>query len=198
MNERIFQQVTQQIQTGDERGLQYVFEQSSRYCVRTLIKKTGCDMADAEDIFMDAILIFRENVLAGKLKYLSNLRTYLFGICWNVWRDLNRSRSKWRNEQNEIERQVYLLVGQEDRPFAWEDQEEMRQQVQLVSHALNQLSDKCRELLNYVYIEQRPQKEIANLMKFASPNVVKVTRHRCYQQWIKRIETAKTQPHGSQ
>lgn len=197
MNERRFQQLSHQIRAGDKRGMQYVFEQSSRYCVGTLIKKTGCEVSDAEDLFMDAILIFRENILSGKLSQLSNLRTYVFGICWNLWRDLNRARTKWQREQNEVEHQLYLLIGQEEHPFAWEDQEEMKQQIQVVSHALDQLSHKCKELLSYVYVEQRPQKEIATLMGFASSNVVKVTRHRCYQQWVKHIENSNTQwAHG--
>ena len=198
MNERVFQQLTQQIRSGDKQGMQYVFEQSSRYCVRTLIKKTGCEVADAEDVFMDAILIFRENILSGKLKQLSNLRTYLFGICWNLWRDLNRSRKKWQKEENEVERQLYILVGQQDKPFAWEEKEEMKRQVKIVCDALNQLSAKCKELLSYVYVEQIPQKEIASLMEFASPNVVKVTRHRCYQQWVKRINQTNPHRHGTQ
>lgn len=197
MNERNFQQLATQIKTDDKRGLEFVFEETSRYCIRTLIKKTSCNLADAEDVYMDAIIIFRENILSGKLVQLSNLRTYLFGICWNVWRDLNRAQAKWQFGDGEVERQLMLLVKPEEYPFAADSNEHVQVQIQRIQKALNMLSEKCRKLLCYVYIDQRPQKEIADLMEFASPNVVKVTRHRCYQQWISKISTIEFPAHGT-
>lgn len=194
MNERSFQRLKNQIEAGDNKGLTYVFEQTSRYCVRTLIKKTNCDLQDAEDIFMDAIIIFRENILSGRVKQLSNIRTYLFGICWNLWRDLNRAKTKWQKEQSEVERQLSLLMVNEDRIL--EEEDLLSNRIKQVQEALQKLSTKCQELLTYVYIEKRPQKEIANIMGFASPGVVKVSRHRCYQQWIKRIENAEFRLNG--
>ncbi|GAB4413197.1 MAG: hypothetical protein OHK0039_19850 [Bacteroidia bacterium] len=175
----------------------YVFRESSRYCTRTLVKKTGCDLADAEDIFMDALIIFRENLLSGKLQYLSNLRTYMFGICWNCWRDLQRARTRQDQARDEIGRQLLLIRGEKESPFDSDEEDLVRARVRQITQALAQLGDTCRRLLAFVYIDQLPHKEIAERMGLASPNVVKVTRHRCYQQWLKFIAQLEARPHES-
>lgn len=195
MNDAEFRRLKEQIQTGDERGLRFVFEQTSRYCIRTLTKKTHCTDADAEDIFMDSILIFRENILSGRLTQLTNLKTYVFGICWNLWRDLNRSQSRWERNTDEMERQLWIIMNQENHD------EELRTEflqthIRQVKGGLEALGEKCRKLLAYVYVEQRPQREIAKLMGFANAGVVKVSRHRCYQKWILKIEELKTLANG--
>ncbi len=190
MTDQRFRQLATQIKNGDNQGLEYVFAETSRYCVRTLIKKTNCNLADAEDVYMDAILIFRENILSDKLQYLSNIRTYVFGICWNVWRELNRAHAKWLLGEGEVERQLAIHLKPEDEDLSADAKANMQQQIKQVQTALAMLGEKCQKLLKFVYVEKRPQKEIATLMDFASPNVVKVTRHRCYQQWLKKMKQA--------
>ena len=198
MNKDLFQRLATQIRNGDDRGLQFVFDETNRYCVRTLIKKTNCEVADAEDLFMDALLIFRENMLSGKLQQLSNLQTYVFGICWNLWRDLNRAKAKWGQPASEVERQAFLIAAQDDTLLEEEEKDLVIRRVKQVQNALQHLGEKCRRLLTYAYIEERPHKEIAELMGFASSNVVKVTRHRCYQQWITHIESDNIRIHGTE
>jgi RNA polymerase sigma factor (sigma-70 family) len=192
-----FQQLCNQIKRDDARGMSMVFKETHRYCTRTLLKKTQCGMADAEDIYMDALLIFRENILQDKVEYLSNLQTYLFGICWNVWRKLNRQQGKQQQWEGEVARQLHMLQEEAGSPFEEDAEEVVKRRVKLVKNALAALGDKCQRLLNYVYVEQRAQKDIAELMGFASASVVKVTRHRCYQKWMKAIEQTKSEPHGS-
>lgn len=192
MTDRAFIQLQQQIQSNDGRGLRSVFEQGNRYCVRTLIKKTNCSLADAEDIFMDAILIFRENMLNGKLKQLSNTKTYLFGICWNLWRDLNYARGRWKREQNEVQRQLYLAIEPETKGLSSMEVEELKaeaeKQLHLVQKALNMLNESCQQLLKLVYLEKRKYAEVAEIMGFASANVVKVSKYRCHKKWLTEIE----------
>lgn len=194
MTEQAFERLTHQLRTGQSEGLQTVFRETHPYCVRTLVKKTACEWQDAEDIYMDSVLIFRENILSGKLSHLTNSKTYLFGICYNLWRDLNRAQQRHRKHQQEWERQ--LMIEWEGEWPAEEEKDTMLERLQVVQAALNDLGEKCRNLLSYVYIEQRSHKEVASLMGFANANVVKVTRHRCYQKWMKQIEKVQTVQYG--
>lgn len=192
MTERAFIELQQQIRKNDDRGLRSVFEQGNKYCVLTLIKKTNCTKADAEDIFMDAILIFRENILNGKLQQLSNLKTYLFGICWNLWRDLNYARKRWQREENEVQRQLYLALEPETKGLSTLELDELKteaeEQLKWVQRALARLNENCQKLLKLVYMEKRKYEEVAHMMGFASANVVKVSKYRCHQKWVKEIE----------
>lgn len=182
------------LRDGDDQVLSDVYTLAQRYCIRTLIRKTNCNKEDAEDLFMDSILIFRDNVLKGKLTSLTNLNSYIFGICWNLWREQNRAKAKWDAAKSDFEHQILVMETQEDLPFPGEELLEQKQLISKVVEALGELGERCRKLLTYFYVEHRSQKEIAELMAFSSANVVKVTRHRCYQQWRKRIEQSSTNP----
>lgn len=194
MREQAFEQLTQQLKSGKAEGLHWVFRETHEYCVRTLVKKTTCEWQDAEDIYMDAVLIFRENILSGRLVKLTNSKTYLFGICYNLWRDWHRAQQKHRKHQEEWEWQLQMELG--SNPIEEEERDQALDRLKTVQSALQALGDKCRHLLSYIYIEQRSQKEVADLMGFANANVVKVTRHRCYQQWMKQIEKVQSVQHG--
>lgn len=176
----------EEIRKGSPKGMQTVFLQTRRYCVGTLIKKVQCTSDDAEDIYMDALIIFQENVLSGKLHTLSNLRTYLFGICYNLWRDLKRAEARWGKAQDEVARQYHLLLETDTEAELAAYAADMNR-LKDVQHALESLGEKCKTLLRYVYMEQRSQQEIAELMGFANANVVKVTRHRCYKKWMEQL-----------
>lgn len=196
MTDPQLQLLRKQVLADDPAAMRYVFGQTRNYCVGTLIKKTGCTAEDAEDLYMDALLLFREKLLSGKLRYLSNLRTYMFGICLNLWRNLERARQKWQYEPNETERQLWLLMAEEEAPVLLQEEEnEQRHLLGRIAAALNSLGETCRKLLLYAYVDELPHKEIAERLNLASANVVKVTRHRCYQQWLNAIETGKNPKH---
>lgn len=185
------------LRNGDDRVLSDVYTLANGYCIRTLIRKTNCDKEDAEDLFMDSILIFRDNAKKGKLTSLTNLNSYMFGICWNLWREQNRAKTKWEAARTDIEHQILVMETQEEFPFPGEELLEQKQLIAQVVTALNELGERCKRLLTYVYVDKRSQKDIAELMGFSSANVVKVTRHRCYQQWRKRIEQSTMNSHES-
>jgi DNA-directed RNA polymerase specialized sigma24 family protein len=189
-----FQRLKQQIINNDDRGLRTVFEQGADYCIRTLLKKTNCDPADAEDIFMDALLIFRENICSGRLTELTNLRTYLFGICWNRWRDLHRAEGRRQRARDEMYHQLERLLDQEGESWTPDEQERLQQQAErqlgIALKMLEQLGDKCRQLWTFIEHGEGKEAEGARLLGLANANVVKVTKHRCYQKWRAQIDQA--------
>lgn len=179
--------ILQRIRANDASALAEVYHSASTYCIRTLRRKTTCDKEDAEDLFMDALLVLRENILSGKLKEISNLNSYVYGICWNLWREQNRRDKKWAAAHDDITHQLLLMADQGDIPFAEEELMEKQETIHRVTKALAELGEKCQRLLRMIYIERRTHQEIATVLEFSSSNVVKVTRHRCYQQWVKKV-----------
>ncbi|MEL6589796.1 MAG: sigma-70 family RNA polymerase sigma factor [Bacteroidota bacterium] len=195
MTDTEFAALHAQIMADDPRGLQQVFQECSQYCLGTLRKKTQCDKADAEDVLMEAVLSFRSNMQRGKISEISNLKAYLFGICWNKWRELQRARDRFQPEANPLERSLYFVIEGENpliEQEEWElDQRRIKSQLQAAEQALSALKEKCRKLMRYFYMEGRNLEDIASMLGFANANVAKVSRFRCYQQWMKAIEKQK-------
>lgn len=191
MRTQEFQRLKEQLQKGDTDGLKWVFEQCGRYCVGTLIQKTNCDQADAEDLLMEAIIVFRRNMLEDKVEEISSIRAYVFGIVWNKWRDLQRARKRWQRESDSLTRTYYLRVEESDPLVAAEEELAQATSIQTrlrnAQTALTQLKANCQQMLNLFYFEKKSLTDIAEAMGFANANVAKVSKHRCYQRWMKAI-----------
>ena len=200
MTERTFQQLKQQFMAGDPKGMAYVFENCASYCIRTLMKKTDCSQADAEDLFMEAILTFRDNMVQNKIEHLTNLNSYMYAICWNKWSLLYRARKRWQKESKGIENTLYIMVEEHNPMIEAEERQQLlegtQQKLQAVMATLKEMEEKCRKLLTYFYLEKRSMSDIAELMDFANANVAKVSKFRCYQRWMKKVKTFNQQLHG--
>ncbi|TAE45346.1 MAG: RNA polymerase sigma factor [Bacteroidetes bacterium] len=192
MTPEAFHSLKEKIQRGDPSGLKLVFEECGRYCVRTLISQTGCAHDDAEDILMEAMISFRENMVQGKIAFISSLRSYVYAICRNKWMDLQRARQRWQRETSSVEQSWYFLAEEEsDWLVQAEEDAHTRQRISLqteaVRWALDSLKEACRQILTYFYVEQRSMDEIAEMLGLAGANVAKVTKFRCFRRWTEAV-----------
>ncbi|MCB0838971.1 MAG: sigma-70 family RNA polymerase sigma factor [Bacteroidetes bacterium] len=194
MQSSLFEDLKQKIVNANPEGLKYVFEECGNYCIKTLIKKTNCSYEDAEDILMEAMLSFRNNMIQGKIEYISSLRSYMYTTCWNKWMDLYRGRKRWQKEMDLVEKNYYSVFCESSDPLVKEEEEmsmveTVKKQLEVTQNALKALKENCQKILTYFYIEQRSMDEIAQIMGFASPGVAKVSKHRCYKKLATKVET---------
>ncbi|MEO1449482.1 MAG: hypothetical protein AAFV07_08115, partial [Bacteroidota bacterium] len=167
MRAQEFHRLKDQLRHGDNAGLKWVFEQCSRYCIGTLIQKTGCSQEDAEDLLMEAIIVFRRNMVEDKIQEISSIRAYIFGIVWNKWRDLKRARQRWQRESDGLSRSYYLRVEEADplvkaeEELAWNEQ--VHTQLKHAQIALGQLKENCQQMLKLFYFDKKSMAEIADI-----------------------------------
>lgn len=172
-----------QIKESDPDALQYVYNYSKAYCIGRLCRATRCYPSDAEDIFMDAILIFRENIIQDKLTEVTHLRAYLFRICKNRYHEQQYHKERIRQTEDEVRYQLY-----EESANLPDD---LFQKKALVMRAFRYLGENCRRILQYYYFDHLSLKQIAQKMQMANTNVVKVTKSRCYKKWVEAVATLK-------
>ncbi len=164
------------------------------YCQKTLQIKSSqhCTEDMAYDIFIDAVMAFRNNVLKGERPDLRYLRAYLSKICWNMWMAHNRSQERKEKKREAVQEKLY---GAE-----WENmdhlsrEEEEREEVQakqkklhLIQQAMQKLSEQCRRILQLFIVEGKSMNEIAEMLQMKNANVAKTTKSRCYNRLMKEI-----------
>ncbi|CAG5078326.1 RNA polymerase sigma factor [Parvicella tangerina] len=161
----------------EHKALVKLYRYESR--VSTLIKKYGGSKEDAQDVFQDALLILCKNVWAGDFKLTSKLDTYLYGVCFNLWRTALKSKKgkeinlpdEYRLEdQNELE----ALIAKEGK-------------IKQVEEVLKKLGDPCLKLLQLFYYQAKKIKEIMQEMKYKTENTVKVQKYKCIERAKKMI-----------
>lgn len=196
MSDHELQEIIRKLKAGDTSPLKQFFVAHSAYCVNYVQANTSCSRDDAKDVFMNALLILRENLLKEKVKQLSNPRFYLAATSINQWRKKYQNQKKEKNKQDEVTWHFYQyrsnslnnfdpLVNQEEQENS---QKEKQEQVRLVLAALKTLDKKCQKILKLFYESQMNMKEIAKKAGLANANVAKVTKRRCYIRWLNAIK----------
>ena len=176
------QQLITLLRSGDTSPLKFLFEQYGPYCQRLLQQQTDCPPEVAEDVFMEALLVFRRNVLEEKVKIVNYPKTYLYTICYYLYRAGQQQQQRQTRQQPEVARALYRENQDLPEHEQLEQEAILRRQNRRVMAAFERLGPRCRQLLRYFYVENKSLQEIAELMQ-RSADSVKSSRYRCFQQW---------------
>lgn len=147
-----FEELCRQLEAGDERLIELIFNRHFEICRTFLVKKLGASPETAYDVAKDTLLKFRKNLLAGKIRY-GNLAA-LFTI------DARNTYLRWQSWQKknptvELDEKFHLLPDEDDaEPFDAELLDRLKS-------ALNEVGGDCSELLNWHYYLEMPLRTIA-------------------------------------
>ncbi len=150
-------------------------------CIVYLYRKVGCNNEQAEDIFIDAIMILWEKAQKEGLEEVKDVKGYLFGTCYMMWMNTYKKEKKKRDSIPDVERYFY-----EYRNVLGADQESpalLKEKLLDVSQqALLKLGEKCLRIIKYFYFEHKNMEEIAGIMGFSSAAVVSSLKYRCFKE----------------
>lgn len=196
-----FAPLLERIRNGDPHALTEVLQDSGSYCVRVLMSKTDCPPDEADDILIEAVLIFRDKVLKGELTELSSLNAYLYRTCWNMYQERRRRQERLRTHAEEIRHTFYEESQHSVAPWEWEEtkrEEEthFERKLNATKQALSLLDEKCRKILNLYYFQRQRMIAIAEQLGFASADVAKTSKSRCYKKWLQEIHQQMENSHG--
>ena len=179
------EKVRAQLLKGDNSCLQFIFDQHGQYCINRIQLKYNSNPEDAEDIFTDAMLSFRENILSGQIQVLTNVRGYLLRTCINKYKEKQAKELRLKKHLGELK-------------YRWYEDEYVADELllNLNRESFSKLSDQCRIILKYFYVERYSMAEIAGKLGLANANTVKVSKARCYKKWNELIEELKNNKDG--
>lgn len=129
--------------------------------IARFITSKGGSSEDAKDIFQDALIIIFEKAQAPKFTLSSQLYTFLYGICRNLWG--NRLKKKRRSGVINSDDETY--TSDEDIQATIEAEEEN----QVFWEAFDHLGADCQKLLQ-LFFEKKKMEEIKEIMGHGSVN----------------------------
>jgi len=160
-----------------QKGEELLFTRFS-YFIKDAIYKYTLSYEEAFDLYSDTIIAGIDKIKNGSFLGQSSLKTWLYSIFHNKYVDLIRKKTTNKNSVHHVIEipEGLLEVSDEARTIIQElivktDYEVLRQK-------LLQVGDNCKELLLY-WADGYSDREIVDLMKYKSPDVVKTTRLRC-------------------
>lgn len=165
---------------GNMDCLEFIFKRYNTYCIDRLIKFRNCPREIAEDLFVDAVLNFRDKVISKEIEHLTNLRGYIYGTCVNMYKASVQKNIRASQKAKKVIDDIYVQDHEAQR-IEFETREELSE---LAVSTLESLNESCQKLLKYFYVHQLSMQEIADQMGLASRDVAKTKRLRCYKKWI--------------
>jgi len=162
--------------------LRQLYLQHKQGCMALLIAKMKVTQTRAEDVFTDALLVFRQNVITRKIEKLSSVKAYLNSTC------INMVKEGWNYEKRRRKKEdAVRLLFYEKNHVSTEERKRLAELDEICQEALGAISERCREILIAFYVYKIPMKEIAEEYGFASGDVAKMTKSRCYKAWMREV-----------
>ena len=178
-----------QFLSGNHQLLALISEEYGLYCIRYLTSKHICSQDEARDCFGDAIIVVRDAIVSQKVEEISNVRSYLLGICLNLYRKGIEKEQKKADKVDEIRSMLYEDNSNYlDEVIARENDVELNR---MVIESFRELSEGCRSILHLYYVDGLKMVEIAKQLNMASVNVAKTTKSRCYKKWMEIVDKFK-------
>jgi RNA polymerase sigma factor (sigma-70 family) len=184
MDQSEFERLVKELKAGQNSRLKYIFQENAKFCISTLIFQYKCSREDAEDIYSDSILNFREKVIQDKISVLTDLRSYLYATCKNML------LVRFKKAQRITEAATVLSQAADDFEYS-DDENELtyfEEIFKITEKAMTSLPEKCQALLKAFYFDRISLEEIAEKYNMANANVAKVSKSRCFQKLIQIIQ----------
>jgi RNA polymerase sigma factor (sigma-70 family) len=158
-------EIFERICKGDERALEFLYKKYYRMMTKMVISNSGTE-EEARDIYQEALVVFWQKAVSGKLVLTSKMSTYIYSICQNLWR-------------KELDRKKRLSNEEKDNPVLPDTDTEERNKI--IARCINQLGETCRKILMYYYFEEMSMQEIADRMGYANTDTAKTKKYKCKQ-----------------
>lgn len=184
MSELTDDQLLIMLQSGEDqarnKALKSIYQDNFR-AIATFIKQNSGRPEDAEDIFQEGLMALYEQIIDGRFKGASTIKTYLFAICRNKWmKRLRKASVKKETLGNETdfadgaEQALDHLIADEE--------------ANTLADLLEQVGADCKKVLLLYYYERKRMQEIAQLMGFANAQIAKNKKSRCLKKLKERAQ----------
>jgi RNA polymerase sigma factor (sigma-70 family) len=153
-----------------DKAFQYIFVQSGwRKEAMNRLQKEGVSLQNAKDAVQEAVITLDKHVRDGHFNPNYALKDYFFGICKGRANSHKRSTKRIDNTDD------FPIVTTSNTPETDILQAEVEHIIRLL---LNQLDDKCRDLLTH-YMLSFSMKEIRDKMNITSDAMTRKMAHDC-------------------
>ncbi|MBL7897431.1 MAG: sigma-70 family RNA polymerase sigma factor [Crocinitomicaceae bacterium] len=169
------QEIIAQIRTGKrEQAIKALYSEFPK--IKSNIIYTGGDAEIAREIFHDSLILLIEKVSNPQFELTSKLSTYLFGINRFLWKNELRRR----NKNPELEWKDTLILSADELGY----NEEKEEKIKMLEKVLNQITDRCKKILELFYFKKEDMTAIAKELEFSSVNSAKTQKYKCMERAI--------------
>ena len=163
----------------DNQALEYLYKNVLPK-IRSYITNNNGNKEEADDIFQDVVINLYRKIKTKELSEIENIEGYIYLACKNLW--VNRTNKL--NKRNSLDSVQEFEETSNNALNSIIDDEKKSAFKSLI----NQVGERCKELLYNVIYNQLSMEEIAEKMSFANANAAKTHHYRCKQKLAELVE----------
>jgi len=183
LTEKALIQLRKDLINGNNVPLKKIYVDNKKDCQRILMKMQQFKSSAFQDIYTDAVIVFRDNIVSGKIRELTSIKNYLVSTCLNMSRQAYAQQNRKKSKVEEVQA---ILYPEGDKFYI--NKEENNRMIEVCKTALELLTENCQRILLLYYVHNLSMKEIAEEMKLSSSDVSKTMKSRCYKKWITKTK----------
>lgn len=146
---------------------------------KSYILKHGGSREEAEDLFQDCVLMVYTKCKSGQLSLVDNIGGFMMQIVKNRW--INRTKQLHRQQSMpdlpEMPEEYGIIEWMQD-----------AEKASTLQWMMDQIGEKCRELLWLSVFQKLSMEEIAQKLGFTNANAAKTNNYRCKEKLIQLLD----------
>ena len=164
------------IKTGEPTVLEQTYKDFRSYFMKSLMSKFKCNEEEALDVYPEAFSIMYFNIKEEKLQapLKAKLTTYITAVGKNLYLKKLNDKYVRHTERPEVLPERELDV-EDDITHAYE----RKHKAEVVRNALDQIGDRCKELLELFFYRNFSVEAVMNTLSAPSEGAIRKRKHDC-------------------
>ncbi|MCO5235039.1 MAG: RNA polymerase sigma factor [Chitinophagaceae bacterium] len=165
------QELIRGLSLNDKKAVACIYEDNYSL-IRNLVVRNNGTEDDAKDIFQEALIVLYEKSKTGSFELNCQIKTYLYAVGRRLW----LKRLQYNNRYD------LQVPGFEDSVHPEEDlelHEKRNNEFGMMEHALSDLGEPCRSLLEAYYMQKQNMQDIAVRFGYTNADNAKNQKYKC-------------------
>lgn len=176
-------EIIESIKKGNDRDVLTHLYKEVLPKVKSYVCKNNGTSDEAFDIFQDSMVAFYRFVKEDRFNKEYHVASFIFIICRNLW--VTRAKRDKRNVH--MDQALEQISDSANNAL---DYLITHERETLIRSLLQQLGNKCQELLKYSVYDDLSAREICEIMGFTSEDAVKTQKYKCKQKLAELLKAS--------
>ncbi|HRP55592.1 sigma-70 family RNA polymerase sigma factor [Agriterribacter sp.] len=165
------QELIRGLSVNDKNVIEAIYKDNYGVIQSLILNNNGTE-DDAKDIFQEALIVLYEKAKSGVFELNCQIKTYLYSVSKRLWLKRLQKNSRYELQSNGLEETVYV---EEDLGL----HEKRNSELGMMEHAMANIGEPCKSLLEAYYIHKQNMQEIAEAFGYTNSDNAKNQKYKC-------------------
>ncbi len=140
--------------------------------VQSLIINNNGSADDAKDIFQETMIVLYEKARTGTFELNCQIKTFVYSVARRLWLKRLQQQNRYSSPGDNMESVVAVETE-------LDEHEQRNAEFELMDHAISNLGEPCKSLLEAYYFQKKNMQDIAANFGYTNAANAKTQKYKC-------------------